>query len=130
MDASVLVAALTDTDEHGVWAEGALSKGRLLAPELAMVEVSDVLRKMELSGQISRLEATASLRDLLRLEVDLYPFIPLAERIWELRANVTSYDAWYVALAEALNSPLYTLDRRLSNATGVQCEVVVPPLWL
>ncbi len=92
-----------------------------------MAEATNILRRMEQSGQVSRLEATASFRDLLRLDIELYPFNPLAERIWELRANVTSYDAWYVALAEALDNPLFTLDHKLSKASGIQCEVVVPP---
>ncbi|MDE0238101.1 MAG: type II toxin-antitoxin system VapC family toxin [bacterium] len=127
VDASVLVAALIDSAQDGPWAEAAIAQGQLAAPEMAMAEATNILRRMEQSGQVSRLEATASFRDLLRLDVELYPFSPLAERIWELRANVTSYDAWYVALAEALDNPLFTLDRKLSNASGVQCEVVVPP---
>ncbi len=127
VDASVLVAALIDSAQDGPWAEAAIAQGQLAAPEMAMAEATNILRRMEQSGQVSRLEATASFRDLLRIDVELYPFSPLAERIWELRANVTSYDAWYVALAEALDNPLFTLDRKLSNASGVQCEVVVPP---
>jgi len=127
IDASVLVAALVDSDQDGPWAEAAIAQGQLAAPEMVLAEATNILRRMDLSGQVSRLEATASFRDLLRLDVELYPFTPLAERVWELRGNVTSYDAWYVALAEALNNPLFTLDRRLSKASGVQCEVVVPP---
>ena len=127
IDASVLVAALVDSDQDGPWAEAAIAQGQLAAPEMVLAEAINILRRMDLSGQVSRLEATASFRDLLRLDVELYPFTPLAERVWELRGNVTSYDAWYVALAEALNNPLFTLDRRLSKASGVQCEVVVPP---
>lgn len=127
VDSSVLVAALVDADQDGSWAEEAIAQGQLAAPEMAMAEATNILRRMEQSGQVSRLEATASFRDLLRLDVELYPFSPLAERIWELRANVTSYDAWYVALAEALDNPLFTLDRKLSKASGIQCDVVVPP---
>ncbi|MDE0116339.1 MAG: type II toxin-antitoxin system VapC family toxin [bacterium] len=128
IDASVLVAALVDSDQDGQWAEAAIAQGQLAAPEVAMAEATNILRRMEQSGQVSRVVATASFRDLLRLDVELYPFAPLAERIWELRPNVTCYDAWYVALAEALNNPLFTLDRRLSKASGVQCEMVVPPV--
>lgn len=71
--------------------------------------------------------AAATHSDLLRLDIDLYPFSPFAERVWELRANVTSYDAWYVALAGALDSPLFTLDRRISRASGPSCPVITPP---
>ena len=127
VDSSVLVAALVDVDRDGSWAEAAISQGQLAAPEMVMAETTNILRRMEQSGQVSKLEATASFRDLLRLDIELYPFTPLAERVWELRGNVTSYDAWYVALAEALDNPLFTLDRKLSRASGIQCEVAIPP---
>lgn len=127
IDSSVLVAALVDSGQDGSWAESAIAQGQLAAPEMVMAEATNILRRMEQSDQVSGLEATASFRDLLRLDVELYPFAPLAERIWELRANVTSYDAWYVALAEALHNPLFTLDRKLSRASGIHCEVIVPP---
>ena len=52
---------------------------------------------------------------------------PFAERIWELRANVTSYDAWYVAVAEAAGLPLATLDSRLARANGPNCKFILPP---
>ncbi len=58
--------------------------------------------------------------------MELFPFAPFADRIWALRENLTSYDAWYVALAEALECPLATLDRRLSRAAGLRCEVLAP----
>ena len=92
-----------------------------------MVEATDVLRRLELRQRISRIEATFAHADLLRLDVELFSFAPFAERVWELRGNLTSYDAWYVALAEALNCPLATLNRRLSRAGGTVCEVVVSP---
>ena len=76
------------------------------------------------------MEATAAQRDLLRLNVRLYRFAPFAGRVWELRENLTVYDAWYVALAEVLEWPLVTLDRRLGRATGPLCKVVVPPVGL
>ena len=66
-------------------------------------------------------------RDLLLLDLELFPFAPFAERVWALRGNLTSYDAWYVALAEALDCPLVTLDRKLNGAAGPACEVVTPP---
>ena len=58
--------------------------------------------------------------------MELFPFVPLAERIWALRGNLTIYDAWCVALAEALDCPLATLDRKLSRAQGPACEVITP----
>jgi predicted nucleic acid-binding protein len=58
--------------------------------------------------------------------VELFPFDPFADRIWELRHTVTSYDAWYVPVAEALRLPLATLDGRLSGARGVTCKFLTP----
>ncbi len=127
IDASVLVAALVDSGNTGSWAEEVISDGPLAVPELALVEATNVLRRLEQSRRISRLEATASHRDLLRLDMEVYPFAPLADRVWELRSNLTSYDAWYVALAEVLQFPLVTLDLRLSRASGPRCDVIVPP---
>ena len=127
VDASVLVAALVDPKEDGRWAQSTLAEGNLAAPELALVEATDVLRQMEYRQQISRVKATFAHTDLLQLDVELFPFAPFAERVWELRGNVSSYDAWYVALAETLDCPLATLDLKLSRAYGPQCRVVVPP---
>ena len=151
VDASVLVAALVDAGREGKWAESVLSANSSAAPELALVETSNILRRLEQAGQISRLEAASSYRDLLRLDLELFPFSPFAERIWALRGNLTSYDAWYVApgawlarppalrgnltsydawyvaLAEGLDCPLMTLDGKLSRTPGALCEFMVPP---
>ena len=125
-DASVLVAVLVDAGHEGRWAESLVTEEALAAPELALVEASNILRRLERSGEISRLEANSAHRDLLRLDLDLFPFAPFAERVWALRSNLTAYDAWYVALAEALDSPLATLDRKLGRAKGPVCEIIVP----
>ena len=126
VDASVLVAALVDDGDDGLWCETSISRGLLVGPELLLVEASNILRRLERAGVISRIEANGAFGDLLRLDVELFPFAPFAERVWELRGNLTCYDAWYVALAEALECPLLTLDRKLSGATGPMCEFVVP----
>ena len=63
---------------------------------------------------------------LLRLDIDLFPFAPFSDRVWALRSNLTSYDAWYVAMAEFFDCPLVTLDWKLSRASGLRCEVVTP----
>ena len=127
IDASVLIAALVDFGPEGEWAEAVVSEGALAAPELALPEATNSLRRLELAGEISRVEANSAYQDLLGLNVRLYSFRPFAERVWDLRANLTSYDAWYVALAEALDCPLVTLDRRLSRAIGPACDIIVPP---
>ena len=127
VDASALVAALVDSGFEGQWVESALPEGRLAGPELVLAESSNILRRLERASQISRIEAAAAHSDLLRLDMELFPFAPFAERVWALRENLTSYDAWYVALAEALDCPLVTLDRRLSRASGPVCEIIAPP---
>ena len=127
VDSSVLVAALVDSGTEGVWAEEVVAEEPLISPELAMAEASNILRRLELAGRLSRLEAARSHEALLRLNVDLFAFAPFAERVWELRSNLTSYDAWYVAMAESLDCPLVTLDHGLGRASGPRCEIITPP---
>jgi predicted nucleic acid-binding protein len=127
VDASFLVAALLDSGPNGRWAESVIERGSIVAPELVLVETANVLRRLERVKQISSLEATSAHRDALRLDLALFPYEPFAPRIWALRENLTSYDAWYVALAEALDCPLATLDARLARASGPTCEIITPP---
>jgi predicted nucleic acid-binding protein len=122
----VLVAALVDTGPHGVWAEDVLARGSLHAPELARAEATNILRRLERAKLITTPEANGAQDDLMQLDIDSFSFEPFADRIWELRHNVTSYDAWYVALAEALKLPLATLDDALSKSNGVACEFLTP----
>jgi predicted nucleic acid-binding protein len=127
VDASVLVAATADGGRDGTWAEQALEEGgALVAPHLVLVEATNILRRLERSRELTRLEAGAARRDLLRLDLELFPFEPFADRVWALRQSVTSYDAWYVAVAEALDAPLATLDRRLARAPGPSCRFLTP----
>ena len=126
VDSSVLVAALVDDGEDGRWSEFSISRDALIAPELLLVEASNTLRRLERAGILSKFEANSAHSDLLRLDVELFPFAPFAERVWALRGNLTSYDAWYVALAERFECPLLTLDRKLSRATGPMCEILIP----
>ncbi len=126
VDASVLVAATTDAGLEGSWAERILEEGNVVAPHLVLAEATNILRRLEHTKVLTRLEATAAQRDLVRLDIDLLPFEPFADRIWALRGNVTSYDAWYVAVAEVLSVPLATLDRRLARAPGPRCRFLLP----
>lgn len=126
VDASTVVAGLVDSTDTGVWAEERLAEDRLAAPHLMPVEAANILRRSELGGDITRDVASLGYADLLDLPVDLYPFETVADRVWQLRSTVTSYDAWYVALAELLDAPLATLDTKLARATGPQCEFRTP----
>jgi predicted nucleic acid-binding protein len=121
VDSSVLVAALVDAGPHGAWAEGIITNGALVAPELAPVEATNILRRLERARRIGTPEANAAHEDLMQLDLQLFSFEPFADRIWQLRHTITSYDAWYVALAEALGLPLATLDERLAKARGPKC---------
>lgn len=127
VDASVVVAALVDSGPAGRWAEGQLGSGPLAAPNLLPAEVANVLRRAELAGELSSDVASLAHRDLVDLPLDLYPYEPLADRIWELHRTVAANDAWYVALAEALDWPLATIDTRLATAPGPDCRFHTPP---
>jgi predicted nucleic acid-binding protein len=126
VDASVLVAATSDSGPVGSWAERIVACGPLLAPHLVLVEATNILRRLEKARRLTPLEASAARRDVLLLDVELAPFAPFAERVWQLRHNLTSYDAWYVAVAESLAVPLATLDRRLARAAGPTCRFLLP----
>lgn len=128
VDASVVVAALIDTGRAGTWAESLLVSGPLAAPHLMPVEVANILRRTVAAGEVSADVAAIAHADLLALRVELFPYEPFATRVWKMRDNVTAYDGWYVALAEALGATLATLDTRLSRATGPRCHFTTPEL--
>lgn len=127
VDASAVVAALVDTGPAGLWAESLLVAGPLAAPHLMPVEVANIVRRSALAGDISADVASLAHDDLLSLRLELFPYRPFGPRVWELRPNLTAYDAWYVALAESLGASLATLDVRLSRAPGPRCEFFLPP---
>lgn len=127
VDASVVVAALLDRGPAGAWAEALLLSGELAAPHLMPVETANVLRRSQLAGDISADVASLAHEDLASLRCELFPYASCASRVWELRANITAYDAWYVALAEILGAALATLDTRLTRAPGTRCRFAVPP---
>lgn len=126
VDASVVVAALLDGGPDGVWARAGLRDDDLVAPSHLHVEVSNVLRRAVLAGRLSTDVGALVHRDLAELPVTSFPFEPLADRVWELHPAVTAYDAAYVALAEELDAPLVTLDRRLAAAPGPRCSFRLP----
>lgn len=127
VDASAVVAALVDSRRDGEWALRLLESDDLAAPHLLPVETANILRRASLAGEISADVASLAHGDLLELRVALYPYAPFANRVWELRTNLTAYDAWYVAVAESLGAPLATLDARLRSAPGIRCSFVRAP---
>ena len=90
----------------------------LHAPHLLDVEVAQVLRRYALAGEVAAERCRAALDDLAGLPLTRYPHDFLMSRVWDLRANLSAYDAVYVALAGALDAPLLTRDQRLANAPG------------
>jgi predicted nucleic acid-binding protein len=121
IDASVLATALGDDGPDGAAARAEIRGHDLAAPEIIDLEVTSVLRRT-LSDER---RAALALADLEEIPVRRAPHLPLLQRCWALRHNLTPYDAAYVAFAEMLEVPLLTADRRLSLASGIQCEVKV-----
>jgi predicted nucleic acid-binding protein len=125
LDASVLAPALADDGTDGDRARSRLVGQTIAVPMLADLEVASVLRRAALAGRLDDRRAGQALADLIALPLRRAAHAPLLPRIWELHRNVTVYDAVYVALAEALDVPLVTSDRRLSGAPGLRCQVEV-----
>jgi predicted nucleic acid-binding protein len=123
VDASVLVEFLAG-GEHREAAEQAIGRERWVwAPALVDAEVGNALRRQVRAKEISARKAGAALDDLLGMRLQRIPQAALIERAWQLRDNLSFYDALYVALAEALGAPLLTLDARLTRASGLRTEV-------
>jgi len=125
VDASVLVVALADDGPDGDQARARLQGQQLVMPELAYLEVASVLRRQVRIGMMDLRRAGLALADLAALPTHRAPHRPLLGRCWELRDNLTVYDAAYVALAEAVQATLLTGDQRLAQASGPQCPIEV-----
>ena len=124
VDASVLANVIGDDGADGRRARGAIRvAGQVAAPDLVDVEAVAVLRKRWLAGTISDRRFEAAIADFEQLGMSRYPTLPLMRRAFELRANVTAYDASYVALAELLGCELLTSDGRLAGASGPRCAI-------
>ena len=124
VDASALLEALLRTPaakavERRLFAP----RETLHAPHLLDVEVAQVIRRYAASGEIDSARGRAALADLTDFPLRRYPHELLLPRVWDLRNNLTAYDAVYVALAEALDAPLLTRDQRLAAAAGHHAKV-------
>lgn len=126
VDASVVAEALLGRGRHGEWAEQILQDADLIAPEMLHAEAANIFRRLEARGEVSGTGVNRTFVRLRALPVRTVAFEPCADRIWELRHNLTSYDAWYVATAELHGAPLATLDGRLASAPGPRCEFFTP----
>jgi predicted nucleic acid-binding protein len=126
LDASILANVVADDQRTGRLARARLAEaGDAAIPDLADVETVAVLRKRWLAGDLTDGRFRRAIDDLLDLPLARFPVGPLMRRAFELRANVTAYDAAYIALAEGLACPLVTGDARLAAAPRVNCEIEV-----
>jgi predicted nucleic acid-binding protein len=128
IDATVLVEYMADTAQAG-FAREQLSRhrDRLWAPHLIDAEVGHALRRHVRHGRLDAADADHALDELIAMELDRVEHAALLPRAWELRDNLSFYDALYVALAEAIGQPLITFDGRIAGAPGVRAEIEVLP---
>lgn len=127
IDASVYIDALVSVGEDGEVARSLLRDRTVLeVPAIFGAEASSALRALVAAGELSPIRATAALEQVRTVRAVRYPFEPFTDRIWELRDNLTVYDAWYVALAEWLGTDLVTSDAKVRRAPGLRCVVHTP----
>lgn len=127
LDASAAVDVLVGRAPAAGLADRLVADGDLHAPHLLDVEIAQALRRLAATGALSGDRATDALRDAALLPVRRYPHLALVERAWELRHVLGVYDGVYVALAELLEAPLVTCDRRLARTKGHDAVVEVFP---
>ena len=124
VDASALLEALLRTPAAGAVEKRLFEPSRTLhAPHLLDVEIAQVIRRYAANGEIDAERGRAALADLADFPLHRYPHDFLLPRAWELRNNLTAYDAMYVALAEVLDAPLLTRDKRLATAPGHHARI-------
>jgi len=126
VDPSVLVAALIDCGPEGQWAEALISEAELCGPASLPIEVANMLCRAERAGDIDATAATLAHHALCALPLTLFDYEPLADRVWALRQDLCADQACYVALAEALDCEMATLDTRLTQASDPLCRFQIP----
>lgn len=123
VDASVLAPVLADGGDDGQRFRDRLRGETVLGPDLLRVEVTSVMRRYAITGQLTSEQADAAIADLVAFPVKVFPTSPLLPRVWELRFNLAAYDSCYVALAETVDAVLLTADHRLARAPGPRCQI-------
>jgi len=123
VDASAIVTLLIDPGSAGDAVAARMRHATLLAPALMPFEVANVVRRRRHAGMLSTAEADLAHAELVELPVELWPWQATALRAWELGANLSTYDAAYIALAEETDAPLLTRDARLASASGVRARI-------
>jgi predicted nucleic acid-binding protein len=126
LDASVLIDLLLRTHAAAASERHIFARNQSLhAPALIDLEVCQVLRRFAAEKVITPAQGKAAIRLMSEMPIERHPHEALLSRIWELRGNLTAYDAAYIALAEALNAPLLTRDRKLASSQRHQADVLV-----
>lgn len=122
LDASSMTALLLNPEagEHAV-----VRGAELLAPSVLPYEVANVLRRLHSKRRLASRHASQAFADFTTLDVALWDWSLISDRVWQLRANLSSYDAAYVALAELTSATLLTRDARLARAPGIRCAIEV-----
>jgi len=123
VDASVLAPAIADSGQDGRRLRNRFRSESIAGPDLLRVEVTAVIQRHAEMGRLAAEQAEAAIGDLLAFPIIVFPTAPLLPRVWQLRQNLTPYDACYVALAEVLDAVLLTADRRLAKAPGPRCPI-------
>jgi predicted nucleic acid-binding protein len=124
VDASAFVAALASPPDDSMRAWSRLNADLdQHAPHFVDLEIAAAIRNRLVRGSLTQAMADLAIEHLVTLPVHRYPHVPLLPRVWELRHNLTPYDAAYVALAEGLDVALLTADARLARAPGLQCSI-------
>ena len=125
VDTSAIMAALAGRPHIPELTELLARDADLHAPHLIDVEFLHALRRLVLTGQLSGDRADDARTDFADMSIIRYPHVPLADRIWALRDNVSAYDAAFVALAEVLDVPLITCDKHMARGTAHRAQVEV-----
>ncbi|MBV9119708.1 MAG: type II toxin-antitoxin system VapC family toxin [Chloroflexi bacterium] len=125
IDASLVVDAIQGSVNSPALAALKEARQPLSAPQLIDLEVLSALRRLAQTNQLSEADADEGVRRFLSLPVRRHDHLPLLDRVWQLRHQVSAYDAAYIALAEGLGDEVLTRDQRLANAYGISCRVRV-----
>lgn len=127
IDASAAFAGLAKGSRHSEWVSNLITEEEIIAPDLALVELVQIVQKATLRGNLDEHLAAEIVASFSELVDDFYPHRPLMGHVWEHRHFLSAYDGTYVALAALLRLPLVTLDDRLARGAYRICEILQPP---